>query len=770
MRDPRCRSLSLAFLRACSKDLEGIASSITQCQVFKILDGEGTATDHQQFPDRHDRPKIKAWRCDLTALSHIANLYFVACNDTIHVYQPSFPDQSLASVPELVLCPPISPKVGPGVDPQDPHSITRIHVSYLGHDEILLATCDDGDVVGYRIEEIQKGLDRLTKSDVGNLQVYGEDDIKVFLHRNVGASAWGLAVHREARMIAISANTHNITVLAYALSHPVSSESDESDSSELKTSECEPSADFPSPRRQDHIFTLTAENNIPAVSFNNNGDDPSGRWLFSSSIDGKTSIWDLHHHRPLARCIQLGWCASTKSSTAAPWLEPGQCMCLDHTSYPHGAWGATMLDTRAAYELSPGEEESILEPSQIAPCFKDVSEHKKQFTISVKKHNSHLAGINASESSNDSDEVASDMVVEEAELEEEDSTSDSEEGQNEVLSSDADSDAMSIDNGDEQDTADAEATEDQDGPSMQSPEASLQNDETHDDSLFVPETQAMPAQSSIGTQAQLDPPPTTPPHLTTALPWFFQPLSAEMTDVMWNDSDGSDEEEEYLLMPTSAQAQMAYANRTRMPTRRPYCEISALYCSPPPTNTPTGPCLILTKEEIYLVQRPFQLSSSDLGSVGPVVSMRRPLHPGPWTLFLGSHDRMCYFAQIPELGVFVVASPLGRAAVFSIYWTKAKGHAVPQYGFKLEYLLPFEGEHETEVCDVQGARLAGLTVGPVQGMFDVPRDVEGTGGGEFLLQPRRWRLLMYYTDHTVLSFEISKQRASESPALSELVV
>jgi hypothetical protein len=27
----------------------------------------------------------------------------------------------------------------------------------------------------------------------------------VFLHRNVGASAWGLAVHREARIIAISA-------------------------------------------------------------------------------------------------------------------------------------------------------------------------------------------------------------------------------------------------------------------------------------------------------------------------------------------------------------------------------------------------------------------------------------------------------------------------------------------------------------------------------------------------------------------------------------
>ena len=34
------------------------------------------------------------------------------------------------------------------------------------------------------------------------------------------ASAWGLAVHRSARLIAISANTHEVRVLVYGLARP----------------------------------------------------------------------------------------------------------------------------------------------------------------------------------------------------------------------------------------------------------------------------------------------------------------------------------------------------------------------------------------------------------------------------------------------------------------------------------------------------------------------------------------------------------------------
>jgi hypothetical protein len=126
-------------------------------------------------------------------------------------------------------------------------------------------------------------------------------------------------------------------------------------------------------------------------------------------------------------------------------------------------------------------------------------------------------------------------------------------------------------------------------------------------------------------------------------------------------------------------------------------------------------------------------------------------------------------SQIPELGIFIIGSPIGHAGIFSLYYTKDEGQKQPRYGFKLEYLLPFQPQNENEVAGVPPGRMIGMAVGPVQGMFDQPAHVtaeEGLGN----LQPRRWRIILYYMCHTVLSFEISKPRRSASPGLSELVV
>jgi hypothetical protein len=345
---------------------------------------------------------MKAWRCELTALSQLYNLYFLASNDTIHVYRPSFPDQNLSSEPELILHPPVSAQTGPGIDQLDPHSITRILVDYLGNQEILLLTCDDGDAVGYRTEEIHRALERRTN----RLEPANEDDVHHFLHLNVGASAWGLAVHREARIIAISANTHRITIIAYALAGPVN-EPEASDSDVPESLSSMPN--FPYSRQEENIIILEAHTNLPALSFDNNGDDRSGRWLFSSSIDGKTTLWDLRE-RKAARIFQLGWCASSKSPSDVPEYGPygSQCDCIDRTNVIHGAWGAMMLDTRSAYEMTPMEE-LTLEPKNMAPCFRDVSAHKKRFT--VQKHSPYVPYMPSSES----EDELSDIEVEEAE-------------------------------------------------------------------------------------------------------------------------------------------------------------------------------------------------------------------------------------------------------------------------------------------------------------------------------------------------------------------
>jgi hypothetical protein len=142
--------------------------------------------------------------------------------------------------------------------------------------------------------------------------------------------------------------------------------------------------------------------------------------------------------------------------------------------------------------------------------------------------------------------------------------------------------------------------------------------------------------------------------------------------------------------------------------------------------------------------------------------MRRPLHPSSRDPSVGSYDRHCFSTQIPELGIFIIASPVGRAAIFAL----TKSRESDAYGFKLEYMVPFSSGTENEIVSPVDSRtrLMGVAVGPVQGTFDqygldVPKPRE-----------RRWRLLMYYTDHTVLSFELARRRAKGEPWLGDLVV
>jgi hypothetical protein len=165
-----------------------------------------------------------------------------------------------------------------------------------------------------------------------------------------------------------SANTHRITVIAYALA-------EDKHNSQKRV----PAVGFPWSRKTDTVFTLKAWSNIPALAFDNT--DPSGRWLYSSCIDGRTIQWDLHR-RLEAATFQMGWCASAVSASMRPvYGSYGfTCACTDAESILHGAWGAIPLDTRAAYEMTHTEEQSSLQPKSIEPCFKDVSARSRCFT------------------------------------------------------------------------------------------------------------------------------------------------------------------------------------------------------------------------------------------------------------------------------------------------------------------------------------------------------------------------------------------------------
>jgi hypothetical protein len=120
----------------------------------------------------------------------------------------------------------------------------------------------------------------------------------------------------------------------------------------------------------------------------------------------------------------------------------------------------------------------------------------------------------------------------------------------------------------------------------------------------------------------------------------------------------------------------------------------------------------------------------------------------------GSH-RLSLQAQIPELGVFIVGSPKGRVAVFSLGQCNWYPRTVPVYFHRLDWLLPLASQEERG--ERPESRLAGIAVSPVQGRI-------GKAIGEIA---RKWRLLLYYVDHSVLTYELSKKSGA---GFDELVI
>jgi hypothetical protein len=112
---------------------------------------------------------------------------------------------------------------------------------------------------------------------------------------------------------------------------------------------------------------------------------------------------------------------------------------------------------------------------------------------------------------------------------------------------------------------------------------------------------------------------------------------------------------------------------------------------------------------------------------------------------LEGSQRLSLQAHIPELGVLIVGSPVGRVAVFSLGQCSWYPRTVPVYFHRLDWLLPLASQEERG--ERPESRLAGVAVSPVQGQL-------GNMNGEVA---RKWRLLLYYVDHSVLSYELSKK-------------
>jgi hypothetical protein len=181
--------------------------------------GDGNVeTDSTHDPNGF--PKVARVRANLTVMSQRYNLYFAAYQDRIYVYQPQRAPPILPAV-SLMLHPPRTKSakaIGGTLDRQNGHMMNHITVGDLGSLEILLLAYDDGDVIGYFTHLIAHAI--ATRKGHVSLAAGGtkSSPIKPFFHDNVGLSAWGLAIHKQSRLFAVSSNKHEVTVFAFATS------------------------------------------------------------------------------------------------------------------------------------------------------------------------------------------------------------------------------------------------------------------------------------------------------------------------------------------------------------------------------------------------------------------------------------------------------------------------------------------------------------------------------------------------------------------------
>lgn len=238
-------------------------------------------------------------------------LYFVAYQSQIFVYVPrSIARQRLPRRPDCRLrCEPssVAPYIGGYVDRVVPHSINNLTTGFLGSEEIVVACCDDGEVYAYYTKEIAEWISSQDKSPLTSptgpkrsKSAFAKPPAH-FFRENVGVTAWGLAVHRKSRLIAVSSNRREVTVFAFALDH--STQRGQEDQPEVLAREG-PAA-FVRKRSKNWRIVLALgphASNVPNICFI---DDEQGEAekVSAIDIDGFTWIADIWNAGQPVICI-----------------------------------------------------------------------------------------------------------------------------------------------------------------------------------------------------------------------------------------------------------------------------------------------------------------------------------------------------------------------------------------------------------------------------------------------------------------------------------
>ena len=644
------------------------------------------------------------------------------------------------------------------IDRNQPHAINSILIGKLGNQEILVCACDDGDVVAYYTSTIQRAIDGPP------LGLTVEQRLRPLLLTNIEKSAWGLAIHSNARLIAASSNKHDITVFSFALTEDAilrgeSPDPDKIDAIKLNS------------RERDTEFILCGHShNIPNISFLNADSDIEGRYLVSTDLTGTMLIWDLQQRCGIKRMPPIednrsvnsrsGWSVVCVDMLSAQYAESPQELL---GFLPSGVDGNVVDITSSRNTL---RDSALTSTSFYRPVYRRTIDNREldyEERVEVDEAAAFL-DFHMIERAFTEDDLAA-LAMDERFFREDDLA------------------AFTEDQGDWPDEEDEVDYEDEmeevvwENGTATDPRPSLLEQgfiTANGESVNLPRpinTDAMPWRELSPSPSE---PSTQPPQNPTSPSRDTHTAGEALrrTSGLTRALRSGDIITEHLL--SQQQPDQTFRRATQHPQLRSYTQSLADVRSEHNRlkSKMQARAQEAQAEAAANLDLPFAIFHTGVDYVNlhrppfdktSIVTCRDPCHQHlpPNLVWLSQVDRLHLTQYIPDIDVIVTATAAGRAAVFSFtrgvlpVTTKNKGKNVqqpPEIAMRLDWVLPFTSQEERS--ERPPMVLIGIATAPLQGLDESPDTAGPSGSGVKRRAKARWRLFLTYEDHTVLSYEL----------------
>ncbi|KAG8421203.1 hypothetical protein J3458_003099 [Metarhizium acridum] len=742
-------------------------------------------------------PTMQAYRNNLTALSQKYNLYFSAYRGRVFVYVPrSVPKQTIPQHPDVQLV--TSPsqaalKIRGYLDPTSPHSINHMIVGSLGQEEVVLTCHDDGDVIAFYTKDVVEYI--LAKSEIPSSatpkqrrasvsSLNAGNAPKPFFHENVGISAWGLALHQKSRLIAVSSNRYEVTVFAPALATNGSRSS--------RNCDCEACCDGVEShvRRRARNWRIVVSlgplaDNIPNISF---VDDKYGYAEKISAIDIKGAMWLADIWKAFQAAIRVMPSTSPLLKSEEFWPATSRgwgILALPNTSFlavrsEEELLGAELKDLEMVPKLQAGPHPMV----NLAKTIRDLPDNpctQPPLRNAIIRVDDPPQNVQLAADMGD-DEFAFDDVSDDEAFE----PGESEPGEG----AEADDGQNAETNSDDE----LEPGED----------LEIGGDDGNDDEMLYDITYATEyaAQSDIPSTLANQAEEIQAPHTSnvalpvgqpvlTALPNPTEsslPVQHLFTDPFASLIPSEPESEGFLhdharfpppssrclkLRPRNAPVRldmiyMPHSGKVLEAPRRigkltdflrrgtEYNENTAGYVTGLGKFAERYHMLRLYEKDVEMrtLDKPRQRGLPELGILCPY-ALTMGLTPGrAMRPHFRATSRLNMVAHIPELCLVVIGSPIGRVLLVTptrLVNPIEKLAGVLHYGLRVDWVLPRQSDEA--VFRVSKRPLHGMAIGPVQ--------EDGVLGGvdetRRVAVPRRYRLMLHYRNHDILTYEISRE-------------